>query len=112
MALGVPLVISDTKIDQFYFDESLVKFFKSIGMQWGADANAHTGFYETVYDVLLAKGDREHLEKGLTVLLDYAQGAFLLESEIERERRVVLAEKPSSLRRNPNCSLVSGMMSP
>ena len=71
----------------------LVKFFKSIGMQWGADANAHTGFYETVYDVLLPKGDREHLEKGLTVLLDYAQGAFLLESEIKRERRVVLAEK-------------------
>ncbi|MEE8540442.1 MAG: insulinase family protein [Desulfobacterales bacterium] len=71
----------------------LVKFFKSIGMQWGADANAHTGFYETVYDVLLPKGDREHLEKGLTVLSDYAQGAFLLESEIIRERRVVLAEK-------------------
>ncbi|MBU4287162.1 MAG: insulinase family protein, partial [Proteobacteria bacterium] len=27
----------------------LVKYFQSIGMQFGPDANAHTGFYETVY---------------------------------------------------------------
>lgn len=73
----------------------LVKFFKSIGMQWGADANAQTSFYETVYDVLLPTGNREHLQKGLTVLLDYAQGALLLESEIIKERGVVMAEKRS-----------------
>ena len=29
MALGVPVVVSATKIDQYYFDESMVKFFKS-----------------------------------------------------------------------------------
>lgn len=29
MAMGVPVVVSDTMIDKFYFDDSLVKFFKS-----------------------------------------------------------------------------------
>ncbi|GAX61237.1 glycosyl transferase group 1 [Candidatus Scalindua japonica] len=29
MGLGVPVIASNTKIDQFYFDESLVSFFKS-----------------------------------------------------------------------------------
>jgi glycosyltransferase involved in cell wall biosynthesis len=29
MALGIPIVISDTKIDKYYFDDSLVKFFES-----------------------------------------------------------------------------------
>jgi glycosyltransferase involved in cell wall biosynthesis/peptidoglycan/xylan/chitin deacetylase (PgdA/CDA1 family) len=29
MALGVPVVVSDTKIDTYYFNESLVKFFKA-----------------------------------------------------------------------------------
>jgi|LQYC01.1.fsa_nt_gi Glycosyltransferase len=29
MAMGVPVVVSDTKIDRFYFNESLVMFFKS-----------------------------------------------------------------------------------
>lgn len=71
----------------------LIEYFQSIGMMFGGDANAHTGFFETVYDILLPKGDRESLEKGLLVLQDYAEGALLLESEVERERGVVLAEK-------------------
>jgi len=71
----------------------LVKYFQSIGMKFGPDANAHTGYYETVYDILLPKGDGQSLEKGLTVLKDFADGAIFPESEIDRERRVVLAEK-------------------
>ncbi|MBW2602700.1 MAG: insulinase family protein [Deltaproteobacteria bacterium] len=71
----------------------LVKFFQSIGMQFGPDANAHTGFNETVYDILLPEGDKENLLKGLVVMKDFAEGALLLPSEIERERRVVLSEK-------------------
>lgn len=71
----------------------LVKFFQSIGMQFGPDANAHTGFNETVYDMLLPDGDREGLAKGLVVMKDFAKGAFLFPSEVDKERRVVLAEK-------------------
>ncbi|MGW8325297.1 MAG: M16 family metallopeptidase, partial [Desulfobacterales bacterium] len=73
--------------------DELVKFFQSIGMQFGPDANAHTGFDETVYDILLPEGNKENLEKGLVVMKDYAEGALLLPSETEKERRVVLAEK-------------------
>lgn len=29
MALGVPLVVADTKIDRYYFDDSLVRFFRA-----------------------------------------------------------------------------------
>jgi len=71
----------------------LVKYFQSIGMKFGADANAHTGFKETVYDIILPNGNKDDLEKGLVVMKDYAEGAFLLEDEIKRERGVILAEK-------------------
>ncbi|MFQ5484074.1 MAG: M16 family metallopeptidase [Desulfobacterales bacterium] len=71
----------------------LIKYFQKIGMQFGPDANAHTGFYETVYDVLLPTGSKESLSDGLLIMADYAEGALLLQSEIDRERRVVLAEK-------------------
>jgi zinc protease len=71
----------------------LVKYFQSIGMQFGPDANAHTGFDETVYDILLPDGNRAGIEKGLLVLRDYADGALLLPAEIDRERKVILAEK-------------------
>ncbi len=71
----------------------LVKFFQSIGMAFGGDANAHTGFFETVYDVLLPKGDEKNLSDGLVVMHDYANSALLIESEVERERNIILAEK-------------------
>lgn len=71
----------------------MVKFFQKIGMQFGPDANAHTAFDETVYDVLLPDNTQKSIEEGLIVLKDYAHGALLLPSEIDRERKVVLAEK-------------------
>ncbi|GBC63125.1 insulinase family protein [Desulfonema ishimotonii] len=71
----------------------LIRYFQEIGMEFGPDANAHTGFYETVYDILLPEGDKAGLEKGLVVLQDYAQSALLLPEEIDRERKVILAEK-------------------
>ncbi len=70
----------------------LVKYFQGIGMDFGPDANAHTGFRETVYDVLLPKSDDQSMRDGLLVMYDYANSALLLESEVERERRVILAE--------------------
>lgn len=73
----------------------MVKFFQRIGMQFGPDANAHTGFDRTVFDVLLPKGDSDSLSEGLLVLRDYADGALLLPDEVERERKVILAEMRS-----------------
>jgi zinc protease len=73
----------------------MVKYFQRIGMQFGPDANAHTGFAQTVYDILLPKGDAHSIAEGLLVLNDYAQGALLLPEEVEKEKKVVLAEKRS-----------------
>ena len=71
----------------------LVKYFQSIGMGFGNDVNAHTGFFRTVYDLHLPAGDVAHLRQGLLVMTDYAAGALLLESEVDRERGIILAEK-------------------
>ncbi len=71
----------------------LVKYFQRIGMQFGPDANAHTGFGQTVYDILLPNGDPQSIADGLLVLGDFAEGALLLPEEVEKEKQVVLAEK-------------------
>lgn len=71
----------------------LVKYFQKIGMQFGPDANARTGFYDTVYDINLPAANRQSLGEALQVMQDYAEGALLLPSEIERERGVIMAEK-------------------
>ncbi len=72
---------------------TLVEYFQTIGMSFGADTNAHTGFDETVYKILLPAGDEKSLADGLLVMADYARGALLLEQEVDRERGVILAEK-------------------
>ena len=71
----------------------LVDYFHSIGMDFGADANASTSFYNTIYDLALPTSDQEQLDKAFLIIQDYAKGALLLESEVERERGVILAEK-------------------
>ncbi len=71
----------------------LVTFFQEIGMTFGDDANAHTGYDRTVYQVDLPDGAEDNLRKGFLIVSDYARGALLLETEIERERGVILAEK-------------------
>jgi zinc protease len=73
----------------------LVKYFQRIGMQFGPDANARTGFGQTVYDIHLPRGDAESIAEGLLVLSDFARGALLLPDQLEKEIQVVLAEKRS-----------------
>jgi len=83
----------------------LVEYFQSIGMSFGGDINARTSFDETVYHVILPDAGRSQVEKGFTVLADYARGALLLEKEIERERGVILSERRA--RDRPNTAPMS-----
>lgn len=71
----------------------LIDYFQSIGMDFGADANARTSFFSTIYDLDLPKGDKPHLDDAFLVIRDYAGGALLLPEEVDRERGVILAEK-------------------
>ncbi len=72
---------------------TLIKFFQSIGMNFGGDTNAHTAYDETSYHLILPDGTEDLLRKGFLVMSDYARGALLLEDEVARERGVILAEK-------------------
>jgi len=72
---------------------SLIEYFQSIGMSFGNDTNAHTSYGETVYYLILPNTGSAELEKGLLVTADYSRNALLLDTEIERERGVILSEK-------------------
>ena len=70
----------------------LVSYLQSIGVKFGADLNAYTGFDETVY-ILPVPTDRPGLvDKGLEILEDWAHNALLDPEEIEKERGVVIEE--------------------
>ncbi|MGI6655756.1 MAG: M16 family metallopeptidase [Desulfobulbus sp.] len=71
----------------------LIEYLQRIGMGFGNDTNAHTGYDETVYNLFLPTNTDAAVTEACTVLADYARGALLLESEVDRERGVILAEK-------------------
>ncbi|MFI5128867.1 MAG: M16 family metallopeptidase [Chitinophagales bacterium] len=70
----------------------LVDYLQKVGVKFGADLNAYTGFDETVYILPISTNDPEIVEKGFTVLEDWAFNNLLDKSEIEKERGVVLEE--------------------
>jgi zinc protease len=74
----------------------LVSFLQSIGVKFGAHLNAYTSFDETVYMLNIPLDKPENLEKGFTVLEDWAGGVLFGAAEIEKERGVVLEESRGS----------------
>ncbi|WP_267926306.1 M16 family metallopeptidase [Desulfolithobacter dissulfuricans] len=72
---------------------TLVEYLQSVGMEFGADTNAHTSYGETVYKLVLPDNSEKRISEGLLIMADYARGALLLEEEVDRERGIILAEK-------------------
>ncbi|MGZ3897952.1 MAG: M16 family metallopeptidase [Flavisolibacter sp.] len=70
----------------------LVDYLQKVGVQFGADLNAYTGFDETVYMLPIASDNPQVLEKGFTVLEDWAGNNLFDRTEIDKERGVVLEE--------------------
>jgi len=77
---------------EHYAPGTLVEFFQRMGMNFGGDTNASTGFDRTLYLLELPDTKAPTLAEGLRVLSDYA-GGLLLAPEIEKERGIILSEK-------------------
>ncbi|KQC31669.1 hypothetical protein AAY42_07920 [Flagellimonas eckloniae] len=69
----------------------LIDYLQSLGIEFGADLNAHTGFDETVYK-LSVPTDTETFDTSLQVLRDWADGITFDDEEIDNERGVVAEE--------------------
>ncbi len=70
----------------------LIKYFQSIGMNFGGDVNAFTSFDQTAYSLDLPNTDPTTIEQAFLLLGDYARRLSLLATEVERERGIILAE--------------------
>ena len=70
----------------------LVSFLESIGARFGPHVNASTSFDETIYMLEIPTDRPGYVDRGMTVLQDFAGGISLLPAEIEKERGVVLEE--------------------
>src|SRR5262245_59065968 len=77
---------------QHFPKNEIVSFIESLGMRFGADLNAYTGFDETVYMLQVPTDKPEVLDKALLVLEDWAHNVSFDPAEIDKERGVVMEE--------------------
>lgn len=75
------------------FEENeLVDYLQSIGVDFGADLNAYTGFDQTVYILPIPIDKPGNLETGFQIIEDWAHNALITDKAIDDERGVVLEE--------------------
>ena len=79
----------------------LIEYLRSLGMRFGADANAYTSYDETVYhfDVPVENngGVKRIPEKALAILDDWTYAVSFLPEDVVSESRVVLEEHRTRL---------------
>ncbi|MFT4015526.1 MAG: insulinase family protein [Agriterribacter sp.] len=70
----------------------IVSFLQDIGVGFGSDLNANTGFDRTIYILPIPTDKKENLEKGFRVLEDWAHNVTYLSDDIDNERAIILEE--------------------
>lgn len=70
----------------------IISFMETLGMEFGPDVNAYTGFDETTYILEVPTDDAEKMESGFHVLEQWASAIAFDPEEIDSERGVILEE--------------------
>ncbi|HLO82540.1 MAG TPA: insulinase family protein [Chitinophagaceae bacterium] len=70
----------------------IVSYLQDIGVGFGSDLNAYTGFDETVYILPIPTDKKGNLEKGFQILEDWAHNVTYLDEDINNERAIILEE--------------------
>ena len=77
--------------------DQIVAYLESLGVDFGPDLNASTGFDTTNYYLEVPTDDAEVLETAFQILSDWAYAISFDEEEVEKERGVVIEEWRSRL---------------
>ena len=72
--------------------KELIDYLESLGMRFGPDVNAYTGFDETVYMIQVPVDEEGAVENAFQVIKDWARDISFDEEEIEKERGVIIEE--------------------
>jgi zinc protease len=70
----------------------IVNYLEKIGMRFGADLNARTGFDDTVYELEVPTDNPAFIGKGFDILHDWAGDVSYDLAEVDKERGVVKEE--------------------
>ena len=70
----------------------IINYLESIGMQFGPEINAFTGFDQTVYMFEVPTDSASYMRTGMKILADWAHNISFQQEEIDKERGVIIEE--------------------
>ncbi|MDR2537404.1 MAG: insulinase family protein [Treponema sp.] len=77
-------------------EAELLEYLRSTGMRFGADANAHTSFDETIYSIEVpvetVNGVKKVPEKALAIIDDWSHAVTFAPKDVDEERGVIMEE--------------------
>ena len=72
--------------------QQIIDYMESIGMRFGPEVNAYTGFDETVYRLTVPTDDPKIMQTGVQILEEWAHRLLFDPAEVDRERGVIIEE--------------------
>jgi len=75
-----------------YPKNELVNYLQNIGVRFGADLNANTGWDRTYYLLPIPTDNPDNLRQGFQIVSDWAGGALITDDEVKDERKVIAEE--------------------
>ncbi|MDP3176330.1 MAG: pitrilysin family protein, partial [Spirochaetaceae bacterium] len=73
--------------------DELIRYMESIGMDFGAEVNASTGYSTTEYRLEVPTADPAAVDKAFLILREWADGILIDPDDVVAERGVVLEEE-------------------
>lgn len=70
----------------------IIDMLEEMGVKFGAELNAYTGFDQTIYMLKVPSDKMEWINRGFQVLEDWAHQVTLDDNEIDKERGVIIEE--------------------
>jgi zinc protease len=70
----------------------MIDMLEEMGVKSGAELNAYTGFDQTIYMLKVPTDKMEWIERGFQVIEDWAHQVSMDETEIDKERGVIIEE--------------------
>ncbi|MDR1862612.1 MAG: insulinase family protein [Treponema sp.] len=76
--------------------QELINYLRSLGMRFGADANAYTSYDSTVYGievpVEMTEGRRRIPDRALAIIDDWTRALSFVPSDVDSERSIIMEE--------------------
>ncbi|MGL5123771.1 MAG: M16 family metallopeptidase [Fusobacteriaceae bacterium] len=77
---------------QNYPKNDLIKHLETLGLSFGGDLNAYTGFLETVYKLKIPTNEPSSISESFHILKEWATNISFKEEDVINERNIILEE--------------------